>query len=419
MRCFGATSRSRIACIMNLSGFTLPEWLPWRAILPCVAIGYLALVRMLRFQALRKMEHKYAAYLSDPYRLDYKQARDVMQLSLLYDTPFLFAFGTQWALIKSYGIATGTPLLVKTRQLCDPQKIGKRAEDTAVFLMEFLVGDMDSERGRLAMAKLNWLHRQYAADIVRTDYVHTLALFVLEPQLWIGRYEWRALTELEKVAYLIYWREIAHRMGFGDMVPETLEELEKWKAEYERTHLYFIPENRIVTDASVELFLRGTPKFLHGFMRKLFVSFIDEKDVRLALGYPDPPAWATLLTTAFFRVRGFVIRHLFLPRLDKLEPLGKPGGNGRICRSSLNIAFEPWYVADSWYNRLVLWVKTGGKMGPSADRFKSDGYLPEELGPVGFEKIGKESVREEAQSLEEYVRRGGSAGVGCPFAFQT
>jgi hypothetical protein len=146
--------------------------IPWRIVLPTLAILYLSLVQLLRFRAIRNMERKYAAYLSNPYKLNYKQAQEIMQLSLLHEFPFLFTFGTQWALIKSYGIASGTPLLVKTRQLADYSKAAKRAEDTGVLLGEFLVGDPDSERGRLAMSKLNWMHHRY--DILEGDYVHTL-----------------------------------------------------------------------------------------------------------------------------------------------------------------------------------------------------------------------------------------------------
>jgi hypothetical protein len=385
----------------------------WRIAIPSLVVGYLTLVQLLRFRALRKMRRKYAAYAANPYSLNYKQAQEIMRLPLLYDHPFLFAFGTQWALVKSYGIASGTPLLVKTRQLADPRKVGKRAEDTGVFISELLCGDMDSQRGRLVFSKLNWLHNCY--DIAEGDFVHTLALFVLEPQRWIDRFGWRPLTKLERVAHLVYWREIGHRMGFGG-IPATLEDLEAWKAEYEKTNLYYIPENRIVTDATVDLFLRSTPKFMHGFMRAVFVAFIDEKKVRDALGYGDPSTWAVVFTTVFFKLRGFVLRHFFLPRASMLDPLAKAGPDGRLYRSADFVGFEPWYVPDTWYNRLMVWISSGGKLEPS-DKFRSNGFLPEELGPIGTEKVSREAVYNQAKAMEDYVKKGGSVGMGCPFSF--
>ncbi|KAH8664483.1 hypothetical protein BX600DRAFT_481562 [Xylariales sp. PMI_506] len=322
-------------------------------------------------------------------------------------------WGTQWALIKSYGIASGTPLLVKTRQLCDPDKVGKRAEDTGVFLSEFLAGDIDNERGRLALSKLNWMHRQY--QISDGDYIHTLCLFVLEPQRWIEKYEWRPMTYLEKVAHFLYWRELGARMGFGG-IPETIEELAEWKSEYEKTHLYYIKENNMVTEATLNMFLRTTPKFLQGFLRSVFISFIEEKQVREAIGYPDPPAWATLLWTSFFRFRAIAMRHFILPRAKYIDPLAKPGSDGRLYRNPQFVAFEPWYVPNTWYNRLLIWWNTGGKMVPGA-KYGSNGFLPEELGPRGFERISRDPVHKQAKAMEEYVQKGGFAGEGCPFAF--
>lgn len=93
----------------------------------------------------------------------------------------MYAFRTQWALIKTYTVATGTRLLVQTRQLTSDSTVRKRAEDTSVILTEFLVGSMDSDRGSKALAKMNWMHRRYGSKIKQPELLHTLAMFVLEP----------------------------------------------------------------------------------------------------------------------------------------------------------------------------------------------------------------------------------------------
>lgn len=81
----------------------------WYMFVPTAILVYLSLVQILRFRAVRALERKYAAYIEDPYKLNYRQAAEIMRLHQLYDTPFLFYFGTQWALVKSYGMSTGTP----------------------------------------------------------------------------------------------------------------------------------------------------------------------------------------------------------------------------------------------------------------------------------------------------------------------
>ncbi|KAI1097143.1 hypothetical protein F4804DRAFT_328492 [Jackrogersella minutella] len=409
---------TRSDTMVDLGPLAAPAHPPWRIIVPTAIACYLAIVQLLRFRAVRILERKYGAFMSDPYSLNYKQAAEIMRLHQLYDTPFLFYFGTQWALVKSYGMATGTPLLVKTRQLCDAGRVGRRAEDTAILLIELLCGDIDSERGRRATARLNWMHGRYEARIVRTDYVHTLALFVLEPARWIDRYDWRPLTRLEKVAYLVYWRELARRMGFLELVPETLEALEEWKQAYEAEHMYFIPQNRMVAESTVDLFLRGMPTLLHGVMRSLFVSFIDEKPVRDALGFPDPAPWAVALTTGFFRLRGLAVRYFFLPRAVPMDPLARPGKDGRLYREARFVGFEPWYVANTLYNRVMLWLTSGGKVAPGG-KYEGRGYVPEELGPAELENMGREEVLREAEGMKDFaVLRGNEAmGVGCPMGF--
>ncbi|OTB03653.1 hypothetical protein M426DRAFT_174089 [Hypoxylon sp. CI-4A] len=394
------------------------QLLPWRIIVPTIIACYLALVQALRHRALRAMERKYAGYQANPYALDYRQAAEIMRLHQLRDTPFLFYFGTQWALVKSYGMSTGTPLLVRTRQLCEPTRVGRRAEDTAVLLVELLCGDLDSERARRALARLNWMHGRYASRIVRADYVHTLALFVLEPARWIDRYDWRPVSRLEKVAYFVYWRELARRMGFADLVPDTLEQLEGWKTAYEAEHMHYVPSNGLVAKATVDLFLRGLPTFLHRLMRSLFVSFIDERNVRDALGFPEPPRWATALTVGFFRLRGLLIRYFFLPRVVPMDPMARPGEDGRLYRSAMFVGFEPWYVANTWYNWVVMWLTSGGKAVPGG-KFEGKGYLPEELGPAELERLGQKEVLAEAEDMKKYaiLEEDGPIGSGCPMGF--
>jgi len=199
----------------------LNSWLYLSSLL----VLYLALVQVLRFRNVRKVNKKYAAYLGSPYSMDYHTAHLIMRRFMLYETPFIYAFSTQWALLKTYAVAPGTSLLVATRQLTSDSTVGKRAEDTAIILTEFLIGGLDSDRGSKALAKMNWLHRRYGNKIRQPEMLHTLALFVLEPMRWIERFEWRKMTKLEKVAVFVYWREIGYRMGMNDL-PKTLEELE-------------------------------------------------------------------------------------------------------------------------------------------------------------------------------------------------
>jgi hypothetical protein len=375
-------------------------------------LRYLLIVRALRFRRLHALKKKHAALLKDPYAMPYKTAHAILKLHMLSEMPYIHSLATQWALPKTYGIASGTKLLVQTRQLTSESKVGKRAEDTGVLLVEILVGDIDSERGMRALSKINWLHARYKKVISNDEMLHTLAMFVLEPIRFIQRYEWRGLTELERVARFVYWREIGLRMGMVG-IPGSLGELEEWTERYEAEAMVFAESNRACADTTIELYLEGAPRWLHGFVRSVTCALLEERVLR-AVGWADPPEWVVRLVVGTLRVRAWMIRHLFLPRLWDKDPVPKQGEDGRLYRNWF--VFEPWYIKDNTWRRWMTWLGSKGRLCPGED-FKSTGYLPEELGPVEFEKASKEPVRKQAEAMREYVGKSEVKGFGCPFAF--
>lgn len=384
----------------------------WPILLSSITIAYLTLVRLLRFRNVQKLQATYASYLQNPYTMSYQIAHKIMKTSMLEEYPWMFVFGTSWALVKTYSIASGTSLLVQTGQLASPSTVGKRAEDTGVFIGEFVIGSADSERGMRALAKVNWLHGRYGSKIGNDEMIHTLAMFILEPQRWIEKYEWRAMIELERVAAFVYWKEIGNRMGIKN-IPATLEEMQAWVDEFEKTHMVYAETNRICAESTTNLFLRNVPSFMGGFVRKVAASFL-EKRVRVATGTSEPPVWGPPLADSILHFRGWLIRHFFLPRFYAKDPLSIPDADGRLQRKEW--LFEPWYIKSTRRNKVAAWFKTLGSLQPG-HHFKEAGYLPEELGPVQYENISKESVLKQVEAMKLYVAEGGSVGVGCPFAF--
>lgn len=343
--------------------------------------------------------------------MDYKTAHEIMKFPMLYDMPFSYGFGTQWALMKTFAVSSGTSLLVRTRQLTTETKVGKRVADTGAILSEFLVGSVDSDRGLKALSKLNWIHRQYSSKITNDEMLHTLAMFVLEPQRWIETYEWRPMTDLEKHASYIYWKEIGNRMGMKD-IPATLRDCEMWTEEFEKTNIYYSENNRICAECATKISLKSVPRFMHGFVRNVIASFLEEH-VRAAIGISPPPLWIESLVQLCFWTRGWVIQNFFLPRFVALDMSAEKSADGRY--HSKLMGPEPWYVKDTVWNRCKTLLATQGRLTPGPE-FKSNGYLPEELGPVEFEKLSKKSVLKEAEAMKRYAEEGGAAMVGCPFS---
>jgi hypothetical protein len=77
----------------------------------------------------------------------------------------------------------------------DVKSGARRYADTGVLLSDFTSRPFDSDRRARALARMNFLHSHY--PILNDDFLYTLSVFVVTPQRWIEKYEWRPLTELE------------------------------------------------------------------------------------------------------------------------------------------------------------------------------------------------------------------------------
>ncbi|KAL3464017.1 hypothetical protein BJX64DRAFT_298711 [Aspergillus heterothallicus] len=379
---------------------------------------YLLLASLLRTRHLRTLSQKYAHYTPNPYKMTYKEAHPILLSILKFEFPFSYALSTQFALLKSYAIPSGTRLLVATRRLTSPRLVAKRSEDTAIFITELLTSGLDTPRGLATLSKMNWIHRQYGEKkISNEDMIHTFALFVLEPLRWIDRFEWRPLTQVERVAVFVYWREIALRMGMRG-VPGTLDELGVWAEEYERTHMYYAESNRACVEATLGLYVRFLPRGLRRVGRWVGAALIEPR-VRPLVGVEAPPGWVVMLVEGLLGFRAWVVRVLMLPRWKGVEAGGRlDGTTGRVTRRVY--LFEPWYVGETLVSKVGRALGLGLGMGRPlpGPEYLSEGYQPEELGPSEFRDKSREEVRAEAAKMAEYARQGGGATLGCPFAFR-
>lgn len=309
--------------------------------LTLAATSYLLLASLLRTLHLHALRKKYTRLAPNPYTMTPQTAHEILLPLFTHEFPFSYALSTQIALLKSYAIPSGTSLLVATRRLTTPRAVGKRSEDTAIFISELLASNIDSDRGLKALSKMNWIHRQYGNRIRNDDMIHTLALFVLEPLRWIDRYEWRPLLQVERVAIFVYWREIAMRMGMVG-VPETIDGLGIWAAEFEKDHMYFAKSNVACADATVELFVKALPGWMRGFGRWVVAALIEER-VRPLLGVQEPPAWVLKFVEGLLDVRAWVVRVLLLPRWKGVPAGGVVDGTtGRVRRRCMRLSRGMW-----------------------------------------------------------------------------
>ncbi|KAF7721049.1 hypothetical protein EC973_005514 [Apophysomyces ossiformis] len=231
------------------------------------------------------------------------------------------------ALFKTYSVPTISRLLLSTRELVI--NTSRRAEDTELILSEIIeaYARIQNEKHRNpsldeqeafaqysrpveSARRLNELHGKY--NILNDDYLYTLALFIMEPIRWINQYEYRQLDQREINAYFRVWYDVGVGMGIKD-IPETVEKLEAFMKNYERTSVVYHPANWKVAEATVKHLLTRLPTFMGPIARKLIPCSLEPHVIdafRL-----DRPAW--LLKKLFdgtLYLRAFIIRHLFLPR---------------------------------------------------------------------------------------------------------
>lgn len=238
-----------------------------------------------------------------------KDFRRINYLLTCCEFPFDMARALELALFRTFASPTGAAILDSTGEFgCRPQK---RYDDTDIVLNEMLETGLSSPRGRTALRRMNVLHRRY--DISNEDFVYVLSTFVCDPIRWIDRYGWRKLTEKEKQAIYFYWLNMGRHMNIRN-IPPTLEELEHYNVEYERTHFRYSEATRRIAESSRDMFLNWAPAFIRPAGKWVIYAMLDEP-VLSACGFPDPPTWLRNLVRASLKARGVAAR--FGPRLRR------------------------------------------------------------------------------------------------------
>lgn len=240
-------------------------------------------------------------------RLD--PARDFERICFLstnLDFPWDVEHSLDLAFFKTYAAPSISSLLQRTGEF---QARGqKRYDDTRLILAEVLDHGLSSERGKTAQRLMNRMHGRF--DIANEDYLYVLSALILEPLRWNSRFGWRPYVSNERLAHLNFWRAVGRRMGISDL-PETLEEVERFNREFEHQRFRYADSNRVVADATLEVFRRWYPRPLRPLVG-VFVRALLDDAVLDAFHYRRPARWTRRLVFAGLRLRAALL--LRLPR---------------------------------------------------------------------------------------------------------
>ncbi|KAI4611935.1 hypothetical protein J4E80_007386 [Alternaria sp. BMP 0032] len=339
--------------------------------------------------------------------------------------PIIFHTSTFFALFKTYGIPSISKLLVATGQLSCPETASKRAADTATIMTEAIINKPDSERAISGIARMNYLHSRYikAGKISNDDMLYTLSLFVLEPIRWTARYEWRAVTDFERCAMGVYWKDMGEAMKISyDTLPSAiqgwrdgfhwLEEVEAWSLAYEAQNMVPAETNATLGRGTFDVALFNVPSALKPFSFTVAHMLLEPR-LRKAMNIPQPPAVYYQCLETLVEIRKFLLRNFFLPRPYFLRPDWFTEIDERTGRANAGQYIDrPWYVKPSFMKRWgpnALLLRLVGGVVPGDERYHPGGYRINELGPS--ELVGKGDA--EMRKTRDELR---GKRMGCAFS---
>lgn len=207
-----------------------------------------------------------------------------------------------FALFRTYAVPTIGGLLDRTGEF--EQRCQKRYDDTTMLLEAPLTHGLDSAPGRVAIRRINDMHRRY--EISNDDMRYVLATFVVIPVRWIGRFGWRRLTEGEVRASVNYYRALGRRLGVRDL-PSTYAGFAALLDEYESRHFAFDQGGRRVADATMRLLASYYPPALAALL-DVFGRTMMEPHLLAAFGYPEPGRLARRIAESALRTRAVLLR---------------------------------------------------------------------------------------------------------------
>jgi ER-bound oxygenase mpaB/B'/Rubber oxygenase, catalytic domain len=264
-------------------------------------------------------------WLDEIERLDpVRDCRRIVFIDTFIEFPFDTTRALELAFFKTFAVPSIAEILDSTGEFV--QRGQKRYDDTDILISAFSEDGWDGDVGKRAIRRLNQIHGRF--PIANDDYVYVLSALVLEPLRYNERFGWRRKTETERRAQFEFWKEIGRRMAIRD-IPATLEEIDEYNRDYERTRYARTDAGVRLAEAQRDVFLAWLP-WVPKALGARAISALLEPHVVDALGLVRPTQAERRATEAAVRARGKVVRLLPSRRRPKLRTTMKrrsyPGG---------------------------------------------------------------------------------------------
>lgn len=228
----------------------------------------------------------------------------MVYLMTAYEFPFDMVRSLELALFHTYASPSISILLQKTGEFV--KRGQKRYDDTGILIAQFMQAGYDSELGIRAINQMNKIHGNYR--IANEDYLLVLSTFVFYPINWMKVNGWRKMTEDEKLALFLFFKEVAQRMNLTD-IPEDFEALKNFAEEYEQKHFRYAESNKVIADATIKIVENWFPSFLRFAVKPVFAASITEK-LRESFGYKKPSKLFCEMLNMSFQIRKYFLKYI-------------------------------------------------------------------------------------------------------------
>jgi uncharacterized protein (DUF2236 family) len=190
-----------------------------------------------------------------------------------------------------------------------------RLKRTRELIATLIVDGLESERGKLALARMAEAHRRVQAS--DEEYRYVLSVFFLEPLRFNALYGVKALLDSDRSLLFEFWMQAGQRMGISAL-PPSLAEWAAFQRDFEGEHLGHTPEGEQLALASLHDVVRLViPRGLQGLTRQALLGCMDPA-VRHALGLPRA-VLPTLLSVKALRAVSVFGAGTRVPTLDARE----------------------------------------------------------------------------------------------------
>ena len=211
----------------------------------------------------------------------------------------------EFALFRTYAVPSISALLSWTGEFRDRTR--KRYDDTELIMSEISENGQDSERGQVAIDRMNSMHGRYR--IANNDMLYVLSTFVVEPIRWLERFGKRAMTTTEIRGWVCYYRALGEKMGISS-IPEDFAAFEAYHQDFEAAHFRYAESNAEIGSLTRDMLLTiYLPRPLL-FLGRPVVHALCDAPLRKAMGFKRPPRWLERVAVASLRGKAQLQRML-------------------------------------------------------------------------------------------------------------